>query len=198
MRSVLGIAVLTMVIALILPAQAVLAENYYMGIAVDYAVPDLGGEFEPENSAGINFRSGSIYADWLAIELNIDYLPDLEDNGTIAISGSRVGAGFDLEVLSFILDVKITPNVFDYALRPVLLLGFGWMISEAGSSQAAESYLKTRDIDDSDFCANYGVGLEYRISDTYSFDFKTSYVQGLRDVKDVVFLQHSLGLSFYF
>lgn len=176
------------------PAQA----QYYMGIAGNYALGNLNGKFDPDNSVGINFRGGTQYRDWFAVELNIDYLPEFKDDDRIEVDGVELDADFDMEVFTFIFDAKVMPQLGTSDLRPILFAGFGYMVATADSSLATQSYLNSRSLDGSDFCWNIGLGLDYRLTETYSFDFKGGYVKGLGDVSDVEYTLFSLGVSYHF
>ena len=132
------------------------------------------------------------------MELNIDYLPEFKDESEIEIDNVKLDADFDMETLSFIFDAKFMPTLGTSALRPILFAGFGWLVATADSSLPARDYLKSRSLDGSDFCWNFGLGLDYRISEIYSFDLKGTYVKGLGDVSDVEFAMLSLGVSYHF
>jgi Outer membrane protein beta-barrel domain len=190
------IAIMVFVAPGFLGTQA--SAEYYMGLAGNYASANLNGKFDPDNSVGINFRAGTQYRDWFAVELNLDYLPEFKDDGEIEVENVEIDADFDMEVLSFIFDAKFMPTLGTSSLRPILFAGFGWMVATADSSRPTREYLNSRSLDGSDFCWNFGLGLDYRISEIYSFDFKGTYVKGLGEVSDVEYLTLSLGVSYHF
>jgi hypothetical protein len=194
----LALVVVLSVLSLVAGAGPAPAQQYYMGIGGNYALSSLSGKFDPGDSLGVNFRSGTVLREWFSAELNIDYLPAFKDEGTIELEGEAVDADFDLEVLTAIMDAKFTPAIGHSQLRPILMGGLGYMVTEGSSSGAAKTYLKDRSIDGSDFCGNVGLGFEYRASETYSFDLKGTYTKGFGKVSDVKILNFTLGVSFHF
>ncbi len=96
----------------IIPNSLLFAEDqYYMGIGGSYASADLDSRFEGGDSIGVNFKSGSIYSDWFSAELNVDYFPEFEDKATIEISGAPVNTFLEMEILSFIMNAKLSLKI---------------------------------------------------------------------------------------
>ena len=173
------------------------SELYYMGIAGSYSEADLDNNFNPKASEGINFRSGTTYTNWFSAELNIDYFLKFKGD-SLTYDNQTVNPDLEHEVISFTMDAKVMPYIGLKNIRPFVLVGAGWMISKARVRNNAKDYLNSLNMDGSDYCVDIRYGIDYRLSNTYSFDATGGYIMGYGDVKDINIRFYSIGISYHF
>ncbi|MDD5712409.1 MAG: porin family protein [Smithellaceae bacterium] len=217
----LSIAVI-LVVAILMAAPAYAQSGkWFAGIggnfaAQDFKVTDLGPDETFQNQYhldfgdtwGVSAKGGYRFTDWLALELDVDYLDSFKMKDQI-MSVNLAPAGspadwHDCPVSGKVRLVTVMPTVKlslpTKIVRPFITVGAGGMLQGLNTEIIDPS--TGVDIDETDYdggtCAKAGVGIDFFVTDTVSIGVEGNYVVGFQNMDEMRYYNVTLGLTSYF
>lgn len=163
---------------------------------LDGFMQDRGGRgVEVENEWGINGKIGYFFQPWFALEFNIDYFSDFEQNAG-STRTTQVGEGDpQVEVFKQNVDVELitcmgVAKFVDkfYSARPFVCVGLGYMDVEADLKIKSPAFSDSKTKNYNGACGKLGLGLDYLFTPHLSLGTEVSYVWGFGDVNDFAYL----------
>lgn len=158
----------------------------YIGIGGSYAWENFDDvtvgatSVDLDDTWGYNARLGYQATPAAAFELEFAYIPGFDD--TLV----------DLDVWTLMAVAKLYPPI-QFPLKPFLAAGVGWM---EGSADVTGGTLNSN-IDDSDFAAKVGIGVDYYPVPAVSIGLEADYVFGFGDVDDIKYTNLMLGVAYH-
>ena len=191
------------VIFVIWGAGSVYSQEKYFGVGGSYAISDIdlksnlvSGSLD--DTYGFNLKAGTHLGQFFSFEFNFDYLPGFEWDGTVVVDEDPVQSELETDVMTFMLDIKASPEFREKTYRPFILAGLGWMDSSGSARTEINGDVSKRSVSESDFCAELGLGIDFFFSQNFSLGVEGSYVFGFGNVEDIKYTQITLGFTYYF
>jgi opacity protein-like surface antigen len=167
-------------------------KKFYVGIGGSYQVPDLDIDKAvdwDDNSWGINANFGYHLTPAVSLQVDIDYVPEIEGYYKPDNSVKQ-----EVEVLTGIVSLK---GYFPVSkpVKPFIIAGFGILHYNIDLSDEAKSlgyYLV--DDDDTSLCFKIGGGLDCFINQNVSIGLEANYTAS----DDVQYYNFILGAAYHF
>jgi opacity protein-like surface antigen len=186
-------------------------QGLYFGVSGAYALENMDVDHEGtdvglniDNSFGIHLKVGYRVNNTLSFEGTFDYLPgfDSELSDSENLGGlTDVKTQFELDVKALMASVKASFNR-EYII-PYLTMGVGMMSPEAkmvvSGREGNQTVTVTTDAEiDTDYCAKFGLGIDYFVREYISIGLEGHYTLGFGDLENVKYVNLMLGTSVYF
>ena len=199
------------------PARAI--NGFYLGVGGSYAFSELDTErisvlddvdvdieIDFGDTYGFNARLGWRPVGFFALEFNFDYLPGFESDDIseiIDIIDIPVSAKADLEIMTLMVDAKLTPLRLG-PLEMSIFGGLGLMKAELEVSARSSELLGAASIsaDDTLLCGELGLGLGFALGERAVLNVEGSYVGAFGEFSDyeygIGYVLVTAGIDFYF
>ena len=174
---------------------SVAVENFDTDDLDDF-MKDRGGRgVEVQNEWGINGKIGYFFQPWFALEFNIDYFPNFEQNARSTRTTQEgeedpqeevIKQDVDIEIFSYMGVAKFVDKF--YSARPFVCFGLGYMDVEADMKIKGQTSSDGKTKDYNGACGKIGLGLDYLLMQNLSLGTEVSYVWGFGDVNDYRYL----------
>ena len=188
----------------------------YIGIGGSFAYENFGTDeldkkLEPyglkvdfDNSLGVNAKVGYHFNRWLAFEFNFDYLPNFEWDGSTTYLGIPIKVSADVDITTYMLAGKLSPDIGSATVRPFIAGGFGWMHGEVEARASAMGTSASTSDSETAPCAKIGLGIALFASKNVSVEIEGSYVWSfgndeIRDINyEIRYMNLTLGVAYHF
>lgn len=213
MKRLFGLTLLVVLSAFSISSYASdqVVKGVYIGIGGTYAVENFGGDaFEIGGGAldlkiddtwGVNLKLGYHFNELFAIEFDFDWLSEFEADEKVFIigtPGTPVNVDGELEVLTYMLVAKFSPDLGSKRVRPFGVVGFGLMDAEA-FVKATVGAISAADSDsDTDTCGKLGLGVDYFATQNISIGLEVNHLWGFGDLDGVRYFNITLGVAYHF
>jgi opacity protein-like surface antigen len=181
----------------------------YIGIGGSYALQnfdtsDLDNQLRPyglnasfKNSAGVNAKVGYHFSKLFSAEFIYDYFKDFFWSQTTRISGIPQTVDAKVNLMTFMIAGKLSPDIGSEVIRPYITVGAGLMqgnIDATGSGY--ESFTESNF--DGGTCAKIGAGIDFYTTKNISIGIEGSYVMGFGNMKEMKYTNFNLGAAYHF
>ena len=202
--------VATVVVLLIFLSSNLYAQNpgLYIGVGGSYALQnfdtsDLNKDLRPSgltasfsNSAGVNAKVGYHFSKLFSAEFVYDYFKDFSWSQTTRISGVPVTADAKVNLMTFIIAGKLSPDIGSEVMRPYITVGAGMMQVNIDATASVPGYGSSYFEDGS--CAKIGVGIDFYTTKNISIGIEGSYVMVLGSMEKMEYTNFNLGAAYHF
>lgn len=165
--------------------------GFYVGVGGNYAFENLDdvGDVDIDAVWGINARAGYQFNKLFSVEFVYDYLDKF--------SADDVDAG--VQIMTFIIAGKISPNIGSEIVRPYITAGAGLMHGEIDSIFYIDGFEPIKESrSDDNFCAKIGAGIDFYATKNISIDIEGSYVMGFDTMDWIKYVNLNLGVAYHF
>lgn len=192
-----------MVILVLWGANTAWGQEKYFGVGGSYAISDIDLKSDLvsgslDDTYGFNLKAGTHLGQFFSFEFNFDYVPEFKWDGTVVVADDPVQSELETDVMTFMLDFKASPEFREKTYRPFVLAGLGWMDSSGSARTDINGDVRKKSIDNSDFCAELGLGIDFFFSPNFALGLEGSYVFGFGNVEDIKYTQITLGFTYFF
>jgi opacity protein-like surface antigen len=187
-------------------------KGFYIGVGGSYAYEDFDVKdkdpdelhvgLDYEDTMGINLKAGYHFNRLFALEINFDYLPGFEAEGSIVYSGVPIDVDVDVDVMTYMLAAKVSPGFGSDIIRPFVVAGFGFATADVDATATAtvsgKKYSSSASDSETDLCTKLGLGIDFYINEHVSVGLEGSYTWGLGDLDEGRYINSTLGLAYHF
>jgi opacity protein-like surface antigen len=165
--------------------------RFFAGAGVAYVGEDFDdgdlkkifGNSSIDDSWGINVFGGYWWIKHLAVEGNFNWYADFD--------GEAGDIDFDISIWTVMLDLKVfSPALWEDRIFPYVRIGGGYMMGEIDSDN--------RNLDESDFAYNIGLGCDVFVKDRISVGLDGKRVWGTGDVSEFNHYMVTLRAAYHF
>lgn len=211
MKKLLIVAAMTLIF---LSSSLYAQDNtgFYIGIGGNYALEDFDRskanddlalfrvDLDFDNSPGFKAKVGYHFSKLFSAEFAYDYFSDFSWSETSGIIGAPVKFKAEMEIMTFMISGKLSPDIGSVVVRPFITAGVGLMQGKLDLRASAPSigYSDSVSDSDSDLCAKLGVGVDFYVTKNISIDTEVSYVAGFHDMDNFRYYNYNLGVSYHF
>lgn len=204
------VALLALIVMVTLPTVLHAADTgFYLGVGGSYAFEnfdvdvDLDGvryDFDFDDAWGVNGRLGYHISDLLALAFDFDYLSRFDADDRVVVFGIPVDTEAEVDVFTFMLAAKVSPNLGLERLRPYAIGGAGLMYGEVDAEATALGVTVSDSDSETDACAKLGLGLDFYITQekNISLGLEGNYVWGFGDLDEIRYFNVTLGIAYHF
>lgn len=200
--------------------------GFYVGIGGSYAQQEFGinnnvsnllnyhgASDEFGNTSGINLKIGCRVNDISSWELAFDYLPGFSwsDERSYPYSLYNEKLKADVDIRTFMLISKLSPNFGSDTIRPFMSAGIGLMhsvLKVEDSARYNRRYYYKRSFYESEtsMCFKLGTGVDFFVKDNLSLGFEVAYVLGTGNlsilgqeiIDELKYMNYTFGVAYYF
>ena len=109
----------------------------------------------------------------------------------------------DLDITTYMLAAKYSPDIGSDTARPFLTAGLGAIYADFETvlweATVLEGLLRTSSSDsDLDIGSKIGLGVDYYLREKWSLAVEGNYTLGFGDVDDIKYFTTGLGLAYHF
>ena len=153
-----------------------------------------------DNSPGFRAKVGYHFSKLFSAEFAYDYFSDFSWSKTSGIIGAPVKFKAEMEIMTFMISGKLSPDIGSVVVRPFITAGVGLMQGKLDLRASAPSIGYSDSISDSnsDICGKLGVGVDFYATKNISIDTEVSYVAGFHDMDNFRYYNYNLGVSYHF
>ena len=180
-----------------LHAQQIDAKKIYVGIGGSFVSEDFkGGGFD--DTWGGNFKIGYSLHPLADIEFDFDYLDKFDEVKGFPLEGVSVFGEGELSVRTYMVALKGYFPISSEMVKLSVVVGGGIMTADSDFHANANGLSRSDAIDETDFCAKGGLGIDIFASKEISFGLEGNYTLGFSDVEDIRYFQFILGAAYHF
>jgi len=186
--------------------------GFYIGIGGNYALENfdvsdvndalspLGLHVDVDNSPGFNAKVGYHFNKLFSAEFVYDYFSDFSWSDTTTVAGIPLKIDAEMEIMTFMIAGKLSPDVGSEVVRPFITAGAGMMKGKLDLKGSAPSigFSESESDSESDFCGKLGVGVDFYATKNISVGTEVSYVMGFGDMDNIKYTNFNVGVSYHF
>lgn len=157
-----------------------------------------------DDTNGVNLKIGYHVDSIFSVEFNIDHLPGFEWAGSGNYGIANIGA--EIDITTFMVAGKISPDFGSKAIRPFMVVGIGIMHSKLDINASIPGYTASASVSDIGSCLKVGAGLDVFVHENVSVGFEVAYIVGSVDLsiegQDIInecnYTNCTMGVAYHF
>ena len=167
----------------------------------------LSPEFGSTN--GLNLKVGYRFNNMVAFEFDFNHLPDFDWNGSISGYGDTLGLDAEVDIKTFMVVGKFSPDFGFENVKPFISAGVGVIHSKL-ELDARSTYESVSDSDsDLSTCFKTGIGMDIFVDEHLSIGLGVDYVMTSRRSINLVvygqdmidnldYVNYTMGVAYHF
>ena len=167
----------------------------YFGLGGSYSIEDFDTSLDYDSKSGGRFKFGYNLNNNISLEFDYDYVFFELDEVRIGGGGYTDSVEADLDIMTYLLSMKITPDT--RVLKPYVIFGFGVMDAKAEGGFGVGDVSFRASADDTDGAARFGLGIDFYPTSVFSIGLEASYVMGISDLENIRYIPCILGFAFH-
>lgn len=185
-------------------ASPVRGGGFYVGVGGNYAFEnfDIDNDIDVniDNSWGVNARVGYQFNRLFSVEFVYDYLAEFSGSKTISDMGDTIKYEAEVELMTFMIAGKFSPNIGSEIVRPYITVGAGIMHGSSDETVSVTGWYPDLSVSTTDDgpCAKIGVGIDFSATKNVSIGIEGSYVMGFDTMDNIRYVNLNLGVAYHF